>query len=116
MAQLRKFLICKWFLHLLYDYLYVNPIATVIQSDMGFEFPLLNGGTQVRGPDIGIILNTNPVQLGEWDYSYQGIFDMCIELISDSKPEYVTRDTEEKRVEYLASVGVDLPKNLQVGM
>ncbi|MEM7532677.1 MAG: Uma2 family endonuclease [Chloroflexota bacterium] len=105
MAQLRKYWICKWFLQLLYDYLYVNPIATIIESDMGFEFPLASGGTQVRGPDIGIVLNTNPVQLGEWEYSYQGIFDLCIELISDSRGEHITRDTQDKRTEY-AHAGV----------
>ncbi|MEM7532998.1 MAG: Uma2 family endonuclease [Chloroflexota bacterium] len=105
MAQLRKYWVCRWFLNILYDYLYVNPIATVIEADMGFRFPMPNGSTRVRGPDIGIVLNTNPVQLGEWDYSYQGIFDMCIELVSDSKPEHVTRDTQEKRTEY-AHAGV----------
>ncbi|MEM7536920.1 MAG: Uma2 family endonuclease [Chloroflexota bacterium] len=104
MAQLRKYWMCKWFVNLLYDYLYVHPIATIIESDMGFELSLPNR-TRVRGPDVGVVLNTNPAPLGEWDRSYQGIFDLCIELISDSKPHHITRDTQEKRTEY-AQAGV----------
>ncbi|MEM7532020.1 MAG: Uma2 family endonuclease [Chloroflexota bacterium] len=98
-ADLRKFLMYMWFIDILRDFLYVNPIAVVIGNDMGFQFTTQRG-IRVRMPDFGVILNTNPVPLGDWERSYRGIFDICIESVSDSKRSHVTRDTETKRIEY----------------
>ena len=55
----------------------------------------------VRKPDIGVILNSNPVSWGDIDqYHFDGVCDMVVEAISDATPAEVLRDTEEKRRDY----------------
>ncbi|MCB0188613.1 MAG: Uma2 family endonuclease, partial [Caldilineaceae bacterium] len=61
--------------------------------------------TVVRIPDLGVVCNDNNVPLGDHDRSYKGIFDICIESISDSKQLHVDRDVIHKRNEY-AEAGV----------
>ena len=104
MADLRKFRLYVWFLQLLLDYLHTYPIAEVVGQELGFRFPSATG-TQARVPDLGVVLNSNPVPLGEWDGEYRGIFDMCIEAVSDSTRSQIQRDTTTKFREY-AQAGV----------
>jgi hypothetical protein len=63
---------------------------------MGFDLHLANKVT-VRKPDLGIVLNNNPIALLPTDRSYHGIFDICIEALSDSSTAEVKRDTIVKQ-------------------
>ncbi|MEN8216845.1 MAG: Uma2 family endonuclease [Pseudomonadota bacterium] len=92
----------KWFLELLEHYFRSNPIAQSVLLEMGFQ---LSGKNEVRRPDLGIVLNDNPIPLLPHDKSYHGIYDMCIEALSDSTTEIMERDTITKKDEY-AQAGV----------
>ena len=55
----------------------------------------------MRKPDIGVILNSNPVPWGGVDRRhFDGVCDMVVEAVSDSTLAEVLRDTEEKRRDY----------------
>jgi Uma2 family endonuclease len=94
----------KWFFELLEHYLRTNPIAQSVLLEMGFRFTL-SGKSEVRRPDLGVVLNDNPIPLLPHDKSYHGIYDMCIEALSDSTTEIMERDTITKKIEY-AQAGV----------
>lgn len=49
---------------------------------------------------MALILHTNSIDIDDEDCTYQGIFDMCIEFLSDSTPQEVKRDTVVKKGEY----------------
>lgn len=98
-AQFRLYL---WFLGLVKDYLYVRPSARMIGLELGFRLALFNR-IAIRKPDLALVLNTNPVPLRDKDRSYRGIFDLCIESLSDSTQKEVERDTVTKRLEYAAA-------------
>jgi len=95
-------LMYKWFFELLEHYLRTNPIAQSVVLEMGFRLSKKN---EVRRPDIGVVLNNNPIPLLPYDRSYHGIYDMCIEALSDSTDEIMERDTIIKKDEY-AKAGV----------
>lgn len=90
-----------WFTQLLSHFLTVHPIAQMVGLEMGFRL-ILPTKKVIRRPDLGIILATNPVLLQPLDRFYDGIFDLCIEFISDSKPKESYRDAVIKRAEYAA--------------
>lgn len=98
-AQFRLYL---WFLGLVKDYLHVRPIGRMIGLEVGFRMALPNRVT-IRKPDLAVVLNTNPVPLRDKDRSYRGIYDLCIESLSDSIQREVDRDTVTKRLEYAAA-------------
>ena len=100
-------LMYKWFLELLEHYLRTHPIAQSMVLEMGFR---LSGSqkqqkSHIRRPDLGVVLNSNPVPLLPHDKSYQGIYDICIEAISDSEFKDIKRDIQDKKIEY-AKAGV----------
>jgi len=84
------------------DFLHVNPIARMIGLEMGFRM-VLSHKTTIRKPDLAVVLDNNPLVLGDRDRSYKGIFDLCIESISDSNEKEMTRDTVTKKNEYAAA-------------
>jgi len=90
-------LMYKWFFKLLEQYLETNPIAQSVVLEMGFRLSRTN---EVRRPDLGVVLNNNPIPLLPYDRSYHGIYDMCIEALSDStdktkKDEYAKAGVKE---------------------
>ncbi len=89
----------KWFFQLLEHYLQTNRIAESVLLEMGFRLALARK-IAVRRPDLGIVLNTNPVPLLANDCTYHGIFDLCVEAISDSSQQDIDRDTVDKKQEY----------------
>ena len=97
-----KFMMYLWFVGLLRDFLYVQPIAKIIGLDLGFRLALRTK-TTIRKPDLGVVLHTNPVPLQEHDRSYRGVFNLCIESLSDSSQTEIDRDTIIKRDEYAAA-------------
>ena len=97
----------NWFLQLLLRYLSTRNIAKLINLETGFvltiEDPAEPSGQReaVRKPDIGVILNSNPVPWGGVDRRhFDGVCDMVVESVSDSTPAEVFRDTDEKRQDY----------------
>ncbi len=99
MADSLSFKMYRWFLLLLEEYLKTHSIAKVIGLDLGFRLAL-SKKKSIRKPDLAVILHANPVDIDDEDSTYQGIFDLCIEFLSDSKPKEVTRDTVVKKAEY----------------
>lgn len=101
-ADYAKYMMYLWFLDVLRDFLHVQPIARIIGLEVGFRLALPTK-TTIRKPDLGLVLNSNPIPLQDHDRSYQGIFDLCIESLSDSSQTDVDRDTIIKRDEYAAA-------------
>ena len=99
MSDYAQFRLHLWFLGILNDFLHVNPIGRMIGLEMGFRMALPDK-IAIRKPDLAVVLDTNPAPLKDKDRSYSGIFDLCIELISDSTRDQVERDTHVKVQEY----------------
>jgi len=74
-----------------------------ISYEIGFRMHLKKG-KKIRKPDIGFV-GPNSLQMQDDDCTYKGIFDLCVEFLSDSKPSEVLRDTKQKFKEY-AEAGV----------
>jgi len=89
----------QWIETLLFYYLNANPTAIQIKSELGFVLDLPHKKS-IRKPDYSLILNSNPDQMEDQDCSYKGIYDLCIEYLSETKKEYVLRDTVIKKEEY----------------
>lgn len=88
-----------WFEKVLAIYLEVHPIAEIYGLETGFELQLPHK-TSIRRPDLGIIKKNNPVPFKDKTDNYSGIFDLCIEAISDSNKKNIERDTKHKKEEY----------------
>ncbi len=104
MSDFAKAQLYLWFSDLLRHYLNVHPIAYLVLLDIGFRLALPHK-TSVRKPDLGLILKSNPVQMAGPDRTYRGIFDLCIESLSDSARSEIARDVVAKKNEYEA-IGV----------
>lgn len=78
------------------DFLHVHPIARII----GLALPTK---TTIRKPDLGLVLNGNPMALADYDRSDRGVFDRCIQSLSASSQTEIDRDTIIKRAEYAAA-------------
>jgi len=89
----------QWLRTIIYYFLKVNPIAREVVSELAFSLTMKNKKV-IRKPDYAIILNVNTDQLEDYDCSYKGTYDLCIEYLSDTKKKYVKRDTEDKKKEY----------------
>ncbi len=77
------YLMYKWLVMILDHFLTVHPIGKIVGLEFGFRMSL-PGKITIRKPDLGFVLNTNPARLHLKDRSYRGIFDLCIEALSDS--------------------------------
>jgi Uma2 family endonuclease len=99
MADYQSSEVYRWFVVLLEEYLKAFPVATPIYLEIGFRLALPNK-TAIRKPDLALILHSNPTAIGGDDCTYQGIFDLCIEFLSDSTPQEARRDTVIKKQEY----------------
>ena len=99
MADYLSFEMYRWFFALLQEYLQTSPLAKMIGLDIGFRLALPDK-TSIRRPDLALIRHSNPVPITAEECTYRGIFDLCIEFLSDSKPGEATRDTVVKKLEY----------------
>ncbi len=98
-----NFLMYDWFVNqLLAEFLRATGIAKKVGLEMGFRLALATK-TTIRKPDLGVVRNDNPVPLLGLDRSYHGIFDLCIEALSDSSAKELKRDTITKFREYAAA-------------
>jgi len=95
-----------WFLLLLKQYLQVYQNGWLMGLETGFSMTVpdlkLPGRLKetVRKPDIAVIRHNNPIPWGEWERSYGGICDLCVEALSDSHKVDIERDTKIKKAEY----------------
>ncbi len=94
-----SFLVYNWFLSLLNHFLDLRPIGKIVGLEFGFRLALPHK-TTIRKPDLGILSLRNPVDLDIYDRSFSGIFDLCVEILSDSKRSELERDTRVKFAEY----------------
>ena len=100
-SNYETYLVYEWFMHLLRLFLESRPIAKMVALEMGFRLPLPTG-TVIRKPDFGVVLNDNPQPLLPLDASYHGVFDLCVEALSDQERRDIERDTVVKKAEYAA--------------
>ena len=105
MSDLQQYTLYSWFIDLIKQYLRVHPIGLCIALETGFKLTPRGGRKSIRKPDLGVVLHSNPQPLHPSDKSYHGIFDLCIESLSDSTQREVERDTIHKKREY-ARAGV----------
>jgi hypothetical protein len=89
----------EWFFELLRHYLRITQTGQLIALETAFRLAL-PGKTAIRKPDLGVILNSNPVPWRDSDHSFRGICDLCVEALSDSSTENIERDTVSKFTEY----------------
>jgi len=100
-SDYETFLVYAWFSELVRHFLRTHPCAQLVGLEMGFRLPL-PGGTVIRKPDFGVVRNDNPQPLLPLDCSYHGVFDLCIEALSDQERSGIVRDTVTKKAEYAA--------------
>ena len=100
-SDFETYCIYAWLLRLLDSFLRARPIAKTVGLDMGFRLALPTG-VVIRKPDLAVVRNDNPSPLLPKDESYRGVYDLCIEALSTSKPEHIRRDTVRKHREYAA--------------
>ena len=62
-------LLYTWFFELIRNFIKINPVAKPLIFETGFK-PLIKKKKSVRKPDIGVILNSNPVPFVSGDFSY----------------------------------------------
>jgi len=100
-SDYETYLVYAWFVEVLQHFLRVRPIARMVALEMGFRLPL-PGRTVIRKPDFGVVCNANPQPLLPLDVSYHGVFDLCVEALSDKERRGVERDLVTKKAEYAA--------------
>jgi len=88
-----------WFVDLLREFSKTRPVGKTTGLEIGFRLELPYD-TVIRRPDLGVVLDSNPVSLEPDDKTYSGIFDLCVESLSDSTQEDIERDTVDKKLEY----------------
>jgi Uma2 family endonuclease len=94
----------RWFLLLLELYIQKYDTGKIVFQEFGFRLELYDGNISIRIPDIAVVAHDNLVALEDEDNRYNGVYDLCVELISDSYQD-IKRDTKIKLREYEA-VGV----------
>ena len=106
MATEKQVRIYFWFILLVKCYGERYEALSLTLDDVGFPMmvpdPKKAGRIKkvIRKPDIGVILPDNPVRWKSGERTYHGIFDVCIESLSDGDKRAVERDTKVKWTEY----------------
>ena len=100
-SDFETFQVYHWFMLLLDHYLRARPVGQVVALDMGFRLRLPSG-VVVRKPDLGLVLADNPQPILPFDVAYHGVFDLCVEALSDTQRSHTERDTLTKKAEYAA--------------
>ncbi len=100
-SDFETFQVYHWFMQLLDHYLRARPVGKLVALEMGFRLRLPTG-VVIRKPDFGVVLDDNPQPILPHDASYHGVFDLCVEALSDTKRSHIERDTLIKKAEYAA--------------
>ncbi|MBF0449980.1 MAG: Uma2 family endonuclease [Candidatus Magnetomorum sp.] len=88
----------RFFNQLLNEYMSVEKNVQAISSEIGFRMAI-RSGIKIRKPDLALIAE-NSLKMKGSDCTYKGIFDICIEFLSDSRKSEIERDTIRKKKEY----------------
>ena len=83
-----------WFSSLIHRYLEAHPIGRVSSLAIGFETECPH--KQVHRPDLAIVLHTNPIPFDPLDMKYEGIFDLCVEIMHGSCSQDIDRTVSTK--------------------
>ncbi len=95
------FWIYAWLIELLTRFLKAHPIADAVGLDIGFRLALADK-VVIRKPDLAVVRRDNRIGFAPLDRSYRGVYDLCIEALSDSDEDAKRRDTLVKKAEYAA--------------
>jgi hypothetical protein len=98
LSDFRSYLLEIFFNELISEFRNLDINFQQIGREIGFKM-ILNKGKKIRKPDIGFV-GPDSLQMEETDCTYKGIFDLCVEFLSDSRPYEVKRDIKEKFKEY----------------
>jgi len=89
----------KWLRSILERYLSVHSVGKMVEQDFGFRIALPHH-VSIRKPDLAVVTSGNLSDLHKYDRSFSGIYDLCIELLSDATRKGIERDTVDKKNEY----------------
>jgi hypothetical protein len=103
-SDFEGWLIGEWLVDLMNAFFKIHPIGRTVGSDIGFRMNL-SGRISIRRPDFGVVLNRNPFGINLKDAFYNGMYDLCVEVLSHTSRSGVLRDTLYKKQEY-AGAGV----------
>ncbi|QTA78551.1 Putative restriction endonuclease type II, DUF820 [Desulfonema limicola] len=90
-----------WFFKLIKNFIENYPDAEILLIKTGFT--PFKKEKPVYQMEMGVILNTNPVPIVSDSFSYPGICDMCIEIISCLSSEEIKCYTAGKKKEHEAA-------------
>ncbi|KPA10120.1 protein containing DUF820, partial [Candidatus Magnetomorum sp. HK-1] len=98
-ADRESYELYSWFYRLIMYYFEAFKEGILIGLEIGFRLNFDNE-TKIRKPDLAFIHKNNPAQMGPFETSYKGCFDICFEFLSDSNQSAIERDTVVKKHEY----------------
>jgi Uma2 family endonuclease len=98
-SDFETYCIYAWLLRLLDTFLQAHPVGKLVGLEMGFRLPLPSK-VVIRKPDLAVVRNDNPGVLLPVDVAYHGVYDLCIEALSTTKPAHIQRDSVRKYGEY----------------
>jgi len=88
---------------MLNEYMTIEKNVQAVSSEIGFRMAIVSG-IKIRKPDLALIGTTSLKMTGP-ERTYNAIFDLCIEFLSDRIKSEIVRDTVQKKREY-AQAGV----------
>jgi hypothetical protein len=100
-SDYETFQVYRWLMVLLERFFETHPIGALVALEMGFRLKLPDG-VLIRKPDFGVVRHDNPQPLLPLDVSYHGVFDLCVEALSDGERRGIERDTVRKKADYAA--------------
>lgn len=89
----------QWFCDIIRCYIRTYPLGRISNLDIGFRLAI-PGRVEIRRPDLALVLNENSVAINDDDFTYKGVFDLCVESLSYSKKKDIQRDTVQKKAIY----------------
>jgi len=104
MSDYHNYQMYKWLRSVLERYLSVHRGEKMVEQVFGFRIALPHH-VSIRKPDLAVVASANPSDLRKYDKSFAGIYDLCIELLSDATKKGIERDIVDKKNEY-ESIGV----------
>ena len=100
-SDYETFQVYHWLMLLLDRFFESHPIGALVALEMGFRLKLPDG-VAIRKPDFGVVRHDNPQPLLPLDVSYHGVFDLCVEALSDLERRGIARETVQKKADYAA--------------
>jgi hypothetical protein len=80
---------------MLNEYMTIEKNVQAVSSEIGFRMAIVSG-IKIRKPDLALIGTTSLKMTGP-ERTYNAIFDLCIEFLSDRIKSEIVRDTVQKK-------------------